>query len=986
MLKSLLTVTAAAFAQNITVTGTVTDASTGEPVSGATILLKGDNTRYTMTDDLGSYSIQVPSNGVITVTFMGYKPMEIPVNGRTRIDVALELDTEMLEDVVVVGYGSARKISSVVGSVASVNQKVIANRPSANVGDALQGQVSGLQVFTSTGEPMSNVSMRLRGVNTINASNYPLFVLDGTPVSVEVFSSLNSNDIENIVVMKDASSTAIYGSRAANGVIYITTKKGKVGEKPVVTVRGQYGFSSLINHKMKMMDSNQWFAFQKIINPAFEPTEDMKLAQELGINTDWLGYLFNSTAPVWSGDMSVSGATEKTDYYFSVGAFSQDGTAPDSYLDRYNIRSNVNVKATNWLKLGMNLGLSYQNYKTNYLLSDDYRNYWNNPINYAKWAFPWQTPYEIEQDASGKYFVNYNKERKRFQDGVWNMYYQGSLSPSSTSYARVNGSTYIEIKPVKGLTLKAQQGIDAYDWRSQSKTHPLPVGEGPYTVGGASESFYRNYDFTFTNTAEYQFKIAQKNTFTVLLGQEAIFGKYEGFGASITGLTDWRNNLISQGTKENVSVPSYSMNETSYNSYFARISYEFDSKYFIDASWRLDGSSLFGLENQYANFYSVGVMWDIKRENFLKSISWINDLRLNVSYGTTGNSGISPYRAIGTIGGYGAYEGNKGWAIGNAGNSALSWETVETLNVGVSAKLWNFLGVDVAFYNKLTRDLLMQIPFSYTTGHSSAWGNAGNMLNRGVDVDLSFDIVQTRDLYFNVKANFNYNHNEITELFGGRDKYTIANTGISYQTGYPYGEFFYVRSAGVDPRDGMQMWYDLDGNKTKNFSNEYAVMTGKQRFAPWSGGLQLNLQWKGLYVGVDFAGVLGKWTVNNDRFFIMNPLFTGEQNASVELLNIWQKPGDVTNIPSIHSSREFDDTLLENASFLKLKNVQISYQFPKTWMQRTGFLNGCRIYVIGRNLLTFTEYTGFDPEADTNLQLGIYPNSRQFMAGVEFTF
>lgn len=280
----------------------------------------------------------------------------------------------------------------------------------------------------------------------------------------------------------------------------------------------------------------------------------------------------------------------------------------------------------------------------------------------------------------------------------------------------------------------------------------------------------------------------------------------------------------------------------------------------------------------------------------------------------------------------------------------------------------------------------MAIPYSMTTGHSSGAGNAGSMLNRGVDVDLSFDIVQTRDIYFNVKTNFNYNKNEIIELFGGHTEYTIPGTGMSYQTGYPYGEFFYVRSAGIDPRDGMQMWYDKDGNITKNFSEDDAVMTGKQRFAPFAGGVQLNFQYKGLYVGADFSWVAGKWTINNDRYFFTNPLFAKSQNVATDLLDMWMEPGDITNVPGASSARQFDDTLLEDASFLRLKNLQISYDFPKKWMDRTGFISGFRIYAIARNLFTVTKYSGFDPEVDSNLQLGVYPNSRQFVIGAEFTF
>lgn len=979
-------ITSALYAQDITVTGTVTDASTGETVVGATVLLQGSSTNYSMTDDVGRFTITVPSDAVLEFVFMGYSTVTVPVNGRTTIDVRLEMESETLDDVIVVGYGTAKKISSVVGSASTVKNEVIMNRPTANVGDALQGQVSGLQIFSSTGEPMSEVTMRLRGVNSINASSTPLFVLDGAPVSASIFNSLNSNDIENIVVMKDASSTAIYGSRAANGVVYITTKKGKIGEKPVISLRGQYGISSIVTHKMNLMNSDQWFEFNRKVNPNFQMTDYMKLSQHLKINTDWLDYIFNETAPVWNADLTVSGASEKTDYYFSLGAFDQTGIAPDSFLSRYTLRSNINVKATEWAKLGVNIGLTYQDYQTGpYTSGDQFKNSIQNPVNAASMLVPWATPYYINTDDPNHPFIDESIEPNYLSAiSYWNPFYANSLQPSNSSYTRLNAATYLELTPIKGLTIRAQQALEGFYHNSSAKAYKGEIWDS----GSASESAAKFYQLTFTNTAEYKFDIAEKNHFTILAGQESIMDKYTQFGVSVSGLTDDRTDLISQAVQANVSVPDYGMEETSYNSYFARLSYDFDERYFIDASWRIDGSSLFGADNQYANFYSVGLMWDIKKESWLKDVSWVNDLRIKASYGTTGNSGIGHYLALGTVSNYGGnYDGGIGWGIDNPSNPNLTWETVENLNIGVSARFWNILDLSVEFYNKMTRDLLMEIPYSYITGHTGGWGNAGDMLNRGVDVDLSFDIVQTQDIYFNISTNFNYNRNMITALFGGRDEYTVPNTGISYQVGYPYGEFFYVRSAGVDPRDGMQMWYDLNGNKTKNFSDAYAVMTGKQRFAPWSGGVQLNFQYKGLYIGADFSWVAGKWTINNDRYFLTDPIFVSTgYNGLAELLDIWTTPGQVTDVPGVNSPRQFDDTLLENASFLRLKNLQVSYEFPAKLIERSGFIKGFRIYAIGRNLFTVTEYTGYDPEADTNLQLGVYPNSRQFTVGAELTF
>ncbi len=990
--------TSVAFAQNINVTGTVTDASTGETIIGAAVVLNGDNTVYAYTDAFGEYSLQVPSDGVLRVEFTGYKTVEIPVNGKTVIDIQLDIAAEMLEDVVVVGYGSARKISSVVGSASTVKKQVMMNRPSANAGDALQGQVSGLQVFTSSGEPTEQSSMRLRGVNSISAGTTPLIVLDGAPVSQAVFSALNSNDIESVVVMKDASSTAIYGSRAANGVIYITTKKGKSGEKPVVNLRGNYGISTVVDHKMDLMNSEEWFTFNETYNPYFWMTPSMQLSREMGIDTDWLKYYFKETAPVWSADISVSGSSEKSDYYFSLGTFSQEGTLPNSEVQRYTFRMNLNTRATDWLKLGASLNLTYQNYDTAGFTNVG--NSYFNPVNAVNWTPTYISPYEILYDADGNPYVS-DIEKDFFveTEAYYNTFYLQDLQPSNQNQARLMGTTYIELNPVKGLTLRAQQNLEAIDYRGSSYVKP----EGPFAPDQQttfdtqrSESFSRSYKFTFTNTIEYAFDV-KKNNFNILLGQESIYNEDHSFSVSEGGFYDWRLNMLGQGnhTWGTGSISDYwltppgeSRSEVSYNSYFARVSYNYGEKYYVDASWRMDGSSLFGIDHQYANFYSIGAMWDLKRESFLQSASWIQDLRLKASYGTTGNSSIDNYLSQSYVAAYGpTYNGQIAWGIGTPPNPDLTWETVENLNIGVSARLWNFLNVTAEFYNKVTHDLLMSIPYSYTTGYTAGWGNAGDMLNRGVDLDLGFDVIQTQNLYFNITANFNYNYNEILELFAGRDEYTIANTGLSLQKGYPYGEFFIPRSAGVDPLDGMQMWYDDKGNITKEFSEEFAVMTGKQRYAPWSGGIQFNFQYKGLYIGADFSWVLDKWSLNNDRYFLTNPLFVlNNANGSTDLLRAWKQPGDITDVPSIESVRQFDDTLLENASFLRLKNLQIGYEFPKKWMERTGFISGFRIYAIARNLFTITGYTGYDPEVDSNLQMGVYPNSRQFTVGAEFTF
>lgn len=985
-LAALMLLASAAFAgaQNLTVSGVVTDAATGEPITGAAVQLQGSATRYSMTDAFGNYTLSsVPANGTLEVNILGYRTAVAQISGRAVINFALEVDSEMLEETVILGYGSAKKISAITGSATSVGAKLLQNAPVASVGDALQGQVAGLQVWSNSGEPSATVSMRIRGVNSISADTEPLFVLDGSPVPASIFNALNANDVENITVMKDASATSIYGSRAANGVVFITTKKGKRGEKPVVQVRGQYGFSNMVNHQIPLMNSEQWFDFNEMLDPTFldQPgrAAQKDFALDHNINTNWMEFFFPSNAPTWQADASVSGATDKSDYYMSAGALSQEGNAPNSDMSRFTLLTKLNTQITSWLKTGVSLNLTYQDVNTTGFSGT--RNSIYNPMFMASQMLPWMSPYEYTENPDGT--LTFGERREYFDEmGMYNTYYLQELQPSTTNYVRISGNIYEQLTPVKGLTLKAVQALNGNDYRNSYKANPV----GPFAgAGSASEDFSRYYQFTLTNTAEYTVDFLEDHNVTVLVGQEAILSTSNAFGVDVDGITDGRQEQIDDGTVYN--KPSWSKSEEAFNSYFSRLSYNYADKYLVDASFRRDGSSLFGKNRRYANFWSVGARWNLMNESFLKDVDWINTLSLKGSYGTTGNSSIGNYLAYGVVAGYSSpYAGTTAWGLGNPANDDLTWEVVESLNVGVSARFFNMLSVDVDFYNKDTKDMLMEIPYSLTTGHSGGWGNVANMRNRGVDFEFSFDVPMPKDFYLNIAANFNYNRNLITKLFDGRDSFEISNTGMKLQVGKPYGEFYYVRSAGVDPRDGMQMWYDADGNITKNFSDDYAIFTGKQRYAPWAGGFNFTFGWKGLSISSQFSWVGEKWTVNNDRYFLTNPLFAVDGNVSAELLNMWTKPGQITDVPAANSPRQFDDTLLENASFLRLKNLQVSYSLPDSWMRKTGFMQGLRVFAVGRNLLTFTEYTGYDPEADTNLQLGRYPNSKQFTFGVEMTF
>ena len=959
--------------------GTVKDPQ-GEPLIGVSVK---DNTSgaVAISDIDGMYAIKVSDGDEIVWSFVGMESVTMKAYAGMSGDVVLKASTEMLEEMVVVGYGTAKKISSIVGAATTVKSEVLNSAPAASVGDALQGQVAGLQVFSSTGEPGSDVTMRLRGVNSINASNTPLFILDGSPVDVGIFTSLNPNDIENITVLKDASSAAIYGSRAANGVIFITTKKGK-GETPVVQFSASYGVSNVANYPVELMSSEQWFAFREMTDPSlasntqFQALKDFRLKN--GISYDWKKWILNENAPTWKADLSLSGRTQKMDYYISMGGFDQEGIEHFSYLERYNLRSNINVMATDWLKVGLNTTLSYQQQKSAGYSTVGTSYY--NPMNIALWSLPYAVPYEILTDVSGN-FAGYGKEQDYISDlGLWNYFKRMEAQPSSSNTFKINMNAYQEVRPLEGLTIRAMQALDDSEYKYTGKVLPNDMGLSTVT----EETFRRIYRLTSTNTIEYKFSLGEKHFIDLLGGHESIVYKNQGFGAASSSQTDIRMTGVNQGTDYN--QPSYSSSETSQNSFFVRMSYSFDDKYFLDGTFRTDGSSLFGEDNKYANFYSFGGMWNMKKEDFLKDVAWLDNLQVKASYGTMGNSGIDNYLSYGLTETGKQYDGIGSWYLSSLSNSGLTWETLENLSFGVNATMFKNFTVNLELYNKLTKNMLMYIPYSFQTGFSGGWGNVGNMRNRGFDLELKYDFVNTKDWFVSAALNMNYNKNEITELFGGRNEFVDGRSGLKYEVGKPYGEFYLVEYAGVDPATGKQIWYDKDGNLTGSYSESDAKFIGKNRFAPWSGGLNINVSYKGFALNAAFSGVFGKYIENYDRYFIENPSFVDESNMTARMMNIWTTPGQITDIPKAGETIKHDSRWIDNASFVRLKNLQLSYTLPAAVAKKTGLLNGMKVYVTGRNLVTFTGYKGIDPEVDYETASGDYPNTKQIIAGVEFTF
>lgn len=983
-------------------TGTVTSAEDGQPVVGASVKAKGLNAGAVTNVD-GEFTINVPVGTELEITYLGMVPKTVKAANNMRI--VLESDSHTLEGVVVTGYGSARKLGTIAGSVSSVSGDALSLRPSASVSDALQGQVAGLQVFTSSGEPSATSTMTIRGVTSIKAETEPLYILDGSEISSNTFVSLNPNDIENVTVLKDASSTAIYGSRAANGVVIVTSKKGKFGEAPTVMVSAQYSISEVAHDGTEVMNTNQWFKFQEMVNPSNLTNESFQAMknyyQKYNIGTDWVDRFLGNTSPISQIDASVRGGSQNTAYLVSFSHYNADGLYDDSNMRRETLRANLEFNITPWLKIGANSNLAYNKTQTTLVINGDVTNVYNKP--WAAHAYlPTQTTHEIlgltyNPDGTINYanssFNGYGEELKWYSlnagQGTFNPDYLASKQPEIQRRVRINENAFVNINPIKGLNLRSAIGLDWNDLRVSYKAYNL-VDDGfgeQMPTGQASEQFSNFYRWTVTNTAEYKFNFLRDHDVTILLGQESMTSKTTSFGAMRTGLVDNRLMLLSSTSNADPLVPSHAISEEVRNSWFGMLNYSYANKYFLDLSLRRDGSSLFAKDNRWGTFGAAALMWSVSNEAFMDvTKDWLKDLQFRVSYGSTGNSGIKPYLALGLVGASSTmYIDASGTVIANASNPDLTWEKVKTFNIGLSGRLFDRVDFDLQYYDKVTSDMLMSIPYSYTTGFSAGYGNVAEMYNRGFDFTIGVDIIKNKDWYWNVKVNGNYNKNKVTKLFQGLDQYVLGDFQM-LEVGHDMGEYYMVRWSHVDPADGQSVWLDKDGNYTKIYSEANRVQTGKSWIAPWSGGLSTTVAWKGLQLDVQFTGMFDRYMFNNERMWLEDPQANGTYNMAASMLNMWTTPGQKTDIPAANAVRQGDTMWLEDASFVRLKYLQLSYTLPKNWLDQTGFIKGAKVFLVGRNLITFTGYKGYDPEVNSTKTFGNYPNTRQYSIGAQLTF
>ncbi|MBR4148578.1 MAG: SusC/RagA family TonB-linked outer membrane protein, partial [Rikenellaceae bacterium] len=694
------------------------------------------------------------------------------------------------------------------------------------------------------------------------------------------------------------------------------------------------------------------------------------------IDVNWMDEVFNSAAMLQSYELSVSGADEKTNYYLSGGYYSQEGTAAGSLFDRYSGRVNFDRRAAKWLKVGANMMFNFQNIQQ----ADEGAYTLVTPISAARFMMPYWDPHRADGSLAS------------ISDGSWKGQGQNPLewlanNPLSFKKYKMMSTVYGEARPIEGLTLRSQFGLDYGHTTGFGVSYPsYAPNQGS---GSASRSSTDGMQLTVTNTINYNFtkQTSRLHSFNFMVGQEGVDYHYEAFSVATAGQNNDLLTNISNGTRA-TSWSDTTDSDYGFLSFFGRAEYNLDSRYFVELSARADGSSRFGSSRRWAGFWSVGLMWNMRNESFMESASrWLTNAQLSLSTGTSGNSSIPNYVHSALVGGGLDYVGDAGIAPIQPGNENLGWERPWTTNFGAHLGFWNRLNVDVEAYYKRTSDMLMEVPKSYTDqGFGYYWDNVGEMINVGAELSVMATLVQTKNFLWTVNANASYNYNEITELYNGVQEYERSNTNTKLVVGHPLGEFYINRYAGVNPINGDALWYTKDGELTTELRDEDKVLIGKSYIAPWQGGFGTALSWKGLSLSTQFSWVADRYMINNDRYFDESNGRFASYNQSSRLLDRWKEPGDVTDIPRHGVYTEFDSRLLEDASFLRLKNVMLSYSFKFAPERKRTVIRGVRAYAQAQNLLTFTKFSGLDPEGTSNIYAAQYPMARQFTFGLDLTF
>ncbi|MCQ2165985.1 MAG: SusC/RagA family TonB-linked outer membrane protein [Bacteroidales bacterium] len=1037
------------FAQNITVKGVVTDAANGEPLSGAAILVKG-TPKGTVADQDGRYTITVPADATLGFTTIGFKDVEIEVKGRTVINVALESDSELLDEVTVVAFGTKRK-QDLVGSVSSVKKGIIENTQSASVSDALEGAVAGLQVLSSSGQPGEDASIVIRGISSLSASNAALIVVDGSPYN-GYLSDINPADIESITVSKDAVSNSLYGARASGGVVMVTTKTGKkdninirfnanVGsvqraykDYAMVTDNKEfyeltwYGLrNTAMAGNMKLdAESAALYASQNLLDEVGNYNAFIIPAGQYLVGTDgklnpaakvryydtFANALFQNSIRQ-NYDISASGATEKTDYYISAGYLNNKSYVIGSDYERFTARVNLNTQILKWLKVGMNVGFgrSTQNGVQESTSAA------SNPFDVAR---EWAPIYPVHAYAANGQPVLDLNGNPVYDAGTGQT--EGTVSrPTATNQNVIcsmnedirktvmntlTGKAYLEAKFAKHFTFNTNISYE-YEGLKGTTYYTPTIGDGQSFNGRGTHSTSINNTINTVQVLSYDNIFGDNHNFSAKIGHEYYLYNAEVLAAQKTQFFDPSNPELVNGGEMQYSE-SYS-EKHNIEGFFGMVDYNYASKYYLSAAYRRDGTSRFIGKNRWGNFWSVGIGWRLTGERWAQDAkSWLNDLKFRASYGTQGNERV-------TSGGYTPYVDQYGvaWdgtALGYSqvfyGNPNLTWESQNTVDAGVDFRLWNRVYGNVDYYMTINDGLLFQRPTATSTGRPYNWENIGKMQSQGVEVEINVDIFNKKDLRWSIGLVGAHNTVKMLTLPEENKADGITSGNFKLMEGKDRYEYFTYQYAGMDEKGNAQWWMDETeedpetgedkptGNrvKTTTYSNATKYWTGKSAIPAFNGGLNTSFYFKGLDIAIQTAFQIGGWGYDSNYLSGMSQSFYVGHNK--DLWNTFDPTTGKGNIPvwnadnSSNSYSQTSDAHLVTASYFSLKNVTVGYTFPSKWMSKAK-IKALRIYAVADNVCLVSARQGYDPRVSIsggNSGFGGYSPLRSISGGIQLTF
>ena len=971
-----LFVSLSAFAQKITVTGQVKDPS-NEGVIGASVIEKG-TTNGTMTDMDGKFSLTVSPKATLTITYIGYRSQEIVVKGTASLNIVLQENAELLEEVVVIGYGSVKR-KDVTTSVASVSTKDLDERPIISAAAAIQGKAAGVNVIQPNGEPGAGMVVRIRGNSSINASNDPLYVVDGVPMTEINF--LSPNDIESMQILKDASSAAIYGSRASNGVVLITTKAGVKGEAKI-NFSAQAGITEVAK-QMKSLNVAQY-------KDLMDELGSINLPDGLKDETNWFDETYR-TGVTQNYQLSVSSANDKLKYFISGGYTKEDGIIKVAFYERYNLRANLENQIRSWLKIGTNL--AYSDYSSNGIISGQGANRAGvilSVINTPTYAKIW------DENNPGQYYNNFYGANVTHP--LENM---SRTEDNKTNNNRLLGSANAEITFSPKLKFKSSVSIDRVYYHNTSFLDPIKTEYGRSQYGSASDNRSLSTIMVYDNILTYDTSI-KKHNFNVMAGASGTTSKWSQTYQTVSHFINGDIKTLNAGNKVEQGNGT-TASDWAIMSYVGRLSYNFDSKYLLTANFRADGSSKLAPGNRWGYFPSVSAAWRISSEEFMKDLKWIDDLKIRGGWGQTGNqSGVGDYGylQLRNITRQNWWETGKANALpitspANMSNSELTWETTTQTNIGVDfTVLNNRLTFTADAYYKHTTDLLMDVPLGPTASFSDIYRNEGEMENKGIEFGINSKNLVGK-FKWDTDFNISFNKNKVKK-FDTRQSYFYAQstTGeyiTKLTTGKPLGMFWGYISDGVNPETGDIMYRDLDksGSITPNDKTYIGDPNPDFTF-----GLTNNLSYKGFNLNVFFQGSVGNDIYNLSRMETEG--MYDAKNQSTAVLGRWKIPGQITDMPRAVASKENLKTssrFVEDGSFLRLKSLTLSYNVTGKLLKKLN-IGRLQPYFTAQNLLTFTNYKGFDPEVNQwggsalvqGLDWGTYPQTKSYVFGVNVEF